>query len=384
MKKLRTRYLRGTAIALLAIVLALDAAFVLLPDRGFSPTENRNLQTLPGLSLRGVTSGRFESRFEDYVADQFPFRDGWIVLKSSVDRLMGRRESNGVFLADDGYLIQNFTYPDQAAYQANLQALRGFISRHAGMPQYALVAPTAITVLADKLPANAIVGDEGGYLNRLKADLSDLPVSFIDLRGDFMGRQEQLYYHTDHHWTTGAAHLAYLKLAEVAELSGAKTNYTPRLLSNAFQGTLTASSGFRTGSSDDLYAYLPDSPVKYVVSYVGESRKSATVYRPEMLDEKDQYTVFFGGNHPQIKIDTTVDNGRRLLVLKDSYANCFIPFLLEDYERLIVVDPRYYTGEIEVLMEAEGVNEILFLYNASTLASDTSLRNDLARPAISG
>ena len=118
--------------------------------------------------------------------------------------------------------------------------------------------------------------------------------------------------------------------------------------------------------------------MKYVVNYVGENRKSATVYRPEMLDERDQYTVFFGGNHPQIRIETTVDNGRRLMVLKDSYANCFIPFLLEDYERLIVVDPRYYTGEIEVLMEAEGVNEILFLYNANTLASDTSLSNDLA------
>ena len=378
MKKLRTRYLRGTALALLAIVLALDIAFVLLPDRDFSPTENRNLQALPALSLRGVSSGRFESRFEDYVADQFPFRDGWITLKSTVDRLLGRTDANGVFLAADGYLIQNFNAPTQPAYQATLQALRGFITRHSGMPMYAMVVPTALTVHADKLPANAVAGDEGGYLNRLKADLADLPVRFIDLRDAFADRPEQLYYHTDHHWTTAAAHLAYLRLSEAADLSGARTVYTPRLLSNAFQGTLTASSGFRTRETDDLYAYIPDSPVKYVVNYVGENRKSATVYRPEMLDERDQYTVFFGGNHPQIRIETTVDNGRRLMVLKDSYANCFIPFLLEDYERLIVVDPRYYTGEIEVLMEAEGVNEILFLYNANTLASDTSLSNDLA------
>ena len=211
MKKLRTRYLRGTALALLAIVLALDIAFVLLPDRDFSPTENRNLQALPALSLRGVSSGRFESRFEDYVADQFPFRDGWITLKSTVDRLLGRTDANGVFLAADGYLIQNFNAPTQPAYQATLQALRGFITRHSGMPMYAMVVPTALTVHADKLPANAVAGDEGGYLNRLKADLADLPVRFIDLRDAFADRPEQLYYHTDHHWTTAAAHLAYLR-----------------------------------------------------------------------------------------------------------------------------------------------------------------------------
>ena len=79
-----------------------------------------------------------------------------------------------------------------------------------------------------------------------------------------------------------------------------------------------------------------------------------------------------------MRIETTADSDRVLLVLKDSYANCFIPFLAPDYRKIVVVDPRYFTGELEVLIQAEGVNEILLLYNARTLAGDTVLAADIA------
>ena len=88
--------------------------------------------------------------------------------------------------------------------------------------------------------------------------------------------------------------------------------------------------------------------------------------------------MFLGGNFPEIRIENTLLNGRTLLVLKDSYANCLIPFLTADYQKIVVVDPRYFTGDLEVLMGAEGVNEILVLYNAETLAEDAALRADVA------
>ncbi len=381
MKKKRLTYLRGLALAALALVLAVDAAFLFTRSRGFSPTENRNLQQMPAFSLRGVTSGRFESQFDDYVSDQFPLRDTWIAVKSTVDRLLGRTESGGVFLGGDGYLIQDFTEPSEDDYQATLSALRGFLARHGDIPRYVMIAPTALTVCADKLPALADPGDEAGYLDRLARDLSDTSASMIDLRAAFAALPDgwQLYYRTDHHWTTDGAYIAYLALSDAAGLSGKNTRYRRTLLSSAFSGTLTASSGFRTGETDDLYAYLPvDSAIQCSVTYVGESQRSASVYHAENLENRDQYAVFLGGNHPQIKIETTASNSRALLVLKDSYANCFIPFLVQDYRKIVIVDPRYYTGDLEVLMEAEGINEILILYNTCTFAEDTSLRLDIA------
>ena len=381
MKKKRLLFLRGLAVLALAAVLLLDAGFVLLPDRAFSPVENRNLQQRPAVTLRGITSGRFESRFESYVNDQFPLRDRWVALKAALDRLMGRTESNGVFLARHGYLIQDFSMPAESEYAANLAALRTFSERHPELPQYLLAVPTALSVYAGELPAFAPAGDEDGYLDRLQRDLASAPLQFVDLRPDFAEAGEgPLYYRTDHHWTSDAARIAYLRLSEVAGLAGETGRFERRLLSNRFCGTLTAMSGFRTGERDDLYAYLPrEGEVRCVVQYVDEGRKSSSFYQLEYLDQRDQYAVFFGGNHPEIRIETAVDNERTLLVLKDSYANCFVPFLAQDYRRIVVVDPRYFTGDLEQLMETERISEVLFLYNAATLAADTLLRQDLVR-----
>ena len=380
MKKKRMLFLRATALAALALVLALDALFLFTGARAFSPLENRNLQQRPALTLAGVTSGRYESRFDDYVSDQFPFRDAWVALKTAIDRLGGRTESNGVYLGGDGYLIQDFTMPSEADYQANLDALAGFLQRHGDLKQYVMIAPTAVTVERDRLPALAPAGDEGGYLDRLARDLSGAPARFIDLRAALAGAraQGQVYYRTDHHWTSDGAHAAYLALSAAAGLSGETARLERRLLSGDFQGTLSASSGFLPMERDALWAYVPPEDEQFVVTYVGENRRSASLFAAAHLDTRDQYAVFLDGNHPEIRIETTAANGRALLVLKDSYANCLIPMLVGDYEKIIVVDPRYFTGRLEVLMEAEGVNEVLVLYNASTLAGDTALRGDLA------
>ena len=380
MKKKRLFFLKGSALLALALVLALDALFLFTGSRAFSPTENRNLQQRPPLSLSAFFSGRYESRFDDYVSDQFPYRDGWVALKSTLDRLGGRTESNGVFLGADGCLIQDFTPPAEADYAATLEALEAFLGRHGDIPIYVMVAPTAVTVYRDRLPALAQAGDEAGYLDRLERDLSVSAARIVDLRRAFDAARDQklLYYRTDHHWTMDGALLAYEQLAEAAGLSGSAASWEKRLLSADFRGTLSAASGFRTGERDALYAVVPpDELLQLVVTYVGENRKSASLFQSDCLDTRDQYAVFLGGNHPEIRIETTTRNGRTLLVLKDSYANCLIPLLTADYQKLVIVDPRYYTGDLEVLMAAEGVNEALLLYNATTLAADTALRADI-------
>ena len=379
MKKKRMFFLRGVAVVTAALVVLLCAAFVLTRQRSFSPTENRNLQTRPALTLSDALSGRYEDRFDDYVADQFPFRDGWIALQSALERLSGKTESGGVFLGRDGYLIQGFTAPSEDDYQATLVALRGFLGRHGDIPQYLMIAPTAVQVLADRLPALSQAGDERGYMDRLFSDLAASPVNIVDLRSDFAEAKAdtQLYYRTDHHWTTDGAYLAYRRLADAANLSGSAEGLQRRLLSGSFKGTLSALSGFRVNEQDALVAYLPSAEEQLVVTWVRENEKSASLYRAACLDTRDQYAVFLNGNHAQIRIETAVNNERTLLVLKDSYANCLIPFLTRDYRRIVVVDPRYYTGELEVLMEAEGVNEVLILYNAETFATDGALRADL-------
>ena len=83
--------------------------------------------------------------------------------------------------------------------------------------------------------------------------------------------------------------------------------------------------------------------------------------------------VFFGGNYPFLSIETEADTNRTLLVFKDSFANCLLPFLLPDFCRIDIIDPRYYAEDLNVFLEWEHYSEILFIYNAGTLAEDTNL-----------
>ena len=97
------------------------------------------------------------------------------------------------------------------------------------------------------------------------------------------------------------------------------------------------------------------------------------MYDSAKLEERDQYAVFFGGNHSLIDIRTTCAQDDRLLVIKDSYANCFIPFLTPYFREIVVVDPRYYTGDMEALIAEKKIGSVLFLYNANTFFEDRML-----------
>ena len=122
-----------------------------------------------------------------------------------------------------------------------------------------------------------------------------------------------------------------------------------------------------------IYAYLPDQATDYTVSLTAENTKSASVFDVQSLSTKSQYNVFFGGTHPEVVIDSASESKKVLMVFKDSYANCFVPFLIPDYARIFMIDPRYYTEDISETIQSNGVTDILFLYNANTAAEDHSL-----------
>ena len=158
------------------------------------------------------------------------------------------------------------------------------------------------------------------------------------------------------------------------------TSKSPKLkayaVTNAFNGTLSATSGYETGYEEPIYIYVPEKEkeaAQVVVSYVDEKKKTATLYDRSKLKEKDKYALFLGGNYSMIDIRTTADTTDRLLVIKDSYANCLIPFLTPYYREIIVLDPRYYYGDIKEVMKENKISSVLFLYNGNTFVEDNSI-----------
>ena len=364
----------GLLFFLLPVIVLVSS--IILPDTGFSEKENRILASRPALKLDQIISGGYEKQFETYENDQFPLRDMWITLKATTDRLMGKVEENGVYLGKNGYLMEAFNAPSQTQYDATVNAMTSFAQKHSDLKQYALIAPNSVNILKSKLPAFAPADDQNPWIDKLKDSLTSAGVTFIDIRDTFTDHKaEELYYHTDHHWTTLGAYYAYLQAAAVMGIDTSSDSYDKAPVSQTFKGTLSAKSGFRSGETDELDVFLPngDNTLSSVVNYVDEQKKSASFYDTSKLNTRDKYALFFGGNHAQIKISTPTESNNTLLVLKDSYANSFVPFLAQHYRKIIMIDPRYYYGDLEQLLQVENVQEVLYLYNANTFFADTSL-----------
>ena len=364
----------GLLFFLLPVIVLVSS--IILPDTGFSEKENRVLASRPALKLDQIISGGYEKQFETYENDQFPLRDMWITLKATTDRLMGKVEENGVYLGKNGYLMEAFNAPSQTQYDATVNAMTSFAQEHSDLKQYALIAPNSVNILKSNLPAFAPADDQNPWIDKLKDSLTSAGVTFIDIRDTFTDHKaEDLYYHTDHHWTTLGAYYAYLQAAAAMGIDTSSDSYDKAPVSQTFKGTLSAKSGFRSGETDEIDVFLPngDNALSSVVNYVDEQKKSASFYDTSKLNTRDKYALFFGGNHAQIKISTPTENNNTLLVLKDSYANSFIPFLAQHYRKIIMIDPRYYYGDLEQLLQVENVQEVLYLYNANTFFADTSL-----------
>lgn len=367
-KRMQGTYLGYLLVGTLVLCLVLG---LLLKDRDYSENENRKLAQFPAFSLSALTDGSWFSGLGDYMADQFPGRDGWISLNLSFQRLLGQKESGGVYLCKDDYLMQIPSVPNEAALERNLQAINRFATRHTGLNMVMTVVPNAVTVLADKLPANAPVRNQADDLQGIRQSLTG--VEFVDVTGALTAHAEQqLFYRTDHHWTSLGAFYGFRALApslgiEAPELDG----YKVYPVSTTFEGTLSSKSGSHS-VTDQVDIYVPDTDISYYVTYPGES-PICSMYKREALEQKDHYTVFFGGNYARVDITTTADTGRSLLIFKDSYANCLVQFLYPYFDHITMIDPRYYYDDVETVLNAQAITDVLYLYNADTFLTDTSL-----------
>lgn len=341
-------------IAIAAILLTLSVgSFFLTPDREFSENENRFLQLTPELTGSSVLSGDFMEDMEDYTSDQILLRDVWTAARSLLQRAEGREEISGTYLGLDGYYLTKTTDDTflWESLETNAGYVRDFFGHVAaqGTPCTALIVPSPGAILGDKLPENAPYYD----VERAYALLGDaLGDTLLDCR-ETLSAVEEPYYHTDHHWTTMGALAAYRLWAEAT--GHEVREFTLQRATDSFRGTLFS----KVLLPDSVYDTVYYDPTADVVSMDCDGVVSGSLYELSALEQKDKYELFLGGNHGKVTITTGVENGKHLLLLKDSFANCFVPFLTEDYETITMLDLRYYRGS--VLDLAAESTEVLLL-----------------------
>ena len=360
------------ALIFLAFIGAFFILNLVLPDRQFSEQENRYLQMRPEFSFKSLFSGDYTSKFETYTTDQFTFRDEWITLKAASELALGKQENNDVHLCENGTLIEGFKRPENSVLDSNMSALNSLVGNTDAKVYFALI-PDKSDLYASLLPKNAPNDSEKevidycyGQSNATNVDMYSALSAHTD---------EYIFYRTDHHWTSLGAYYGLSALAESMGLPcPALDSYTDRhVVSEEFYGTTWSSSGFSWVDPDTMEIFVNAPEGLKVTRYPQGSPVEGKLYDFSFLEKKDKYSMFMGGNCPMHVIETGNEDKPSLLILRDSYTDSLIPFLLDDFSEIHVLDLRYYRASLKAYIEQNDFDNVLVCYSVSNFCSDSNI-----------
>lgn len=375
-------------IVFLLLVFGFSLVNAFWPVRESSELENRKLEQFPKVTLAGLLDGSWGEKFGTYMQDQFLLRDRWIDAESFLNAAVFQKTEEGdILYGSDGWMFTKLfglTSATQKQLEKNTAAVAQFGAEHPGQVTF-LLAPSASVIYADELPAAAPMIDENALLDEIFAQVS-ASASVLDLRQSFAAAKDetQLFYKTDHHWTTQGAYLAYQQFCAQQGLTPFELSAHEAVQVPDFYGTHYSSTRRWNAAAETLTYYpLPNLMTVYQAS--GETEfttlKTGSLVNTDKLATRDKYAAFLDGNNGYSVIEG--DGEGSILVIKDSYANSFVPFLTANYAKIGVIDFRNYKYGPAALMETEGYDQVLVLYNFQTFIADRDLIN-LIRPSTAG
>lgn len=371
------RHPRAVVLLFIGIIVVMQAAFWLLPRRSFSENEKRVLSEAPQIDAAGIADGSVFRSIESYLSDHFPGRELWVGANAYLENVEGRGATEDIVRGTDGWLFTAPVSDDRETLWDNMQAITTFAEKRS-VPVSMMAVPSAGAVVSDKLPALHMPYPDADLLEEARR-IAGNTLHWVDLYTDFCSAEqpERLYYRTDHHWTSEGAYRAYcLLMEELGQSSVPRDDFTVEQISG-FYGTSYSKSGLWLTEPDTLELWT-DPAMQAVTTVYDANRDSVTqegVFFREYLKAADKYPVFLSGNHARVHIETNADSGKRLLVIKDSYAHALAPFLAEEYSTIDLIDLRYFKQQtISSWLEENPADEILLVYGLSSLAEDKNLQ----------
>lgn len=417
-EKTKKRYINASIFSFTAMIIAFlifGMCSFLLPRQTYSEFEKRELEKTPTFSVKSLFNGTFTQELDSYFADHFAFRDNFVILASKLKEMRG-------FRFDDIKIHGNTTNPAVENEQSNIVVPENsapIVQETLPLPVPEQDDPNEVgekygTVFVYKGKAMSVFGgsEQAGtnyasVLNEYQKALGDsiqiynlliptaiefyLPPKYKSVSNsqkesiDFIYSKlnpaiktvdaystlqkhtdKYIYFNTDHHWTGLGAYYAYTAFAKIA-------GFEPASLSS-----------FKTGRLDDflgtLYGQTQDQKLKDYQDYVEyykmpdkqnivrfDKNKPFTPLPTTLLGEYakgvNSYSVFLHGDHPLMRIDTQNKNGKKILMVKESYGNAFAPFLTQNYEQVYIVDQRYFQLGLVDFIKENGIQEVLFINN---------------------
>lgn len=342
------------------------------PDAKTSEIENRSLAQKPSFSLAEFVNNKWTANYNKYIQDQLLFRNDLVTIYSVLETAQGKLENNGVWYAKDDYQIVENSFLSKSQEQRlpiNTTAVVELSERHPGQVSV-LIVPSPANILSDKLRFNPPQIDENALIDNIFSQVSAAGATVIDVRPNFVeNKDDYLYYRTDHHWTTtGGAWLAYQTFCDIRGLSPSMPN-AEKIEVQDFYGTNYAKTKYFATVPDTLTYYdIKNNLTVYQQLADGTyEAEDGSIMQAERFNEYDKYSAFLRGNNGYSVLN---GNGKgSILVIKDSYGNSFIPYLIENYATIGIIDLRAWLS-VDSTFEEGNYDEILVLYSFEPFSQD--------------
>lgn len=359
------------SILVLTIILFITIIDLSNKDKNFSNFENRSLAQRPVFYFDDFLKGRFSKDYERYINDQFVFRDTWIDLKSRSEYLLGKIENNNIIYGKDNFLFEKYEKVDEENLAKNIDSVLGFIKKIPNNNVNFMIIPSSYTIYKDYLPYGINLVDQEFYINDIYNYLNNYnnikTISLIDMFNE--NKDKYIYYKTDHHWTSFGSYLAYSEFVKNNNLSLVDINNLNKHEVNNFYGTyFSKSKNFNAESDLITYYDVPNLSVSIdgvPVDNINDNSKWSS---------SDKYSAFLRGNNGLTIIQNNdISNNNKILVLKDSFGNSFIQYLVNNYKEVYVVDLRGFIGSFNEFFKSNNFDDVLIMYNFINLADDVNI-----------
>lgn len=362
-------------IILLIFLFGFTVLDVVLPDKKYSDLENRTLAQRPKLTMENLFNNEFSRKYEEYIDDQMLGRDVWIDVKSRAEFALGKIENNGIVYGQDGYMFEKYQTTNEMRLNKNVAYIKQFIEA-CDDPVTFMIVPSSYMQNEDKLPYGLANLNQYQYINRIYDQLGKV-MNRQGVKTKCLSLEEQhlKYYKTDHHWTTLGAYKAYEVLMQQMNLPAAGVDDLAPLerIEGEFYGTYFNKTKAFNAQPDEIVYY--DLPVKKMMI---NGKEAEGLYDFDKLNTRDKYGMFLHGNNGITEIESAklladAGKGKRILLIKDSFGNCFAPFLTFNFEQVSVVDLRSIGTKLSQYLEENEFDEVVILYNFMNLAQDANI-----------
>lgn len=412
-------YLSLKVIIFSLFLISMTVIALIMPLRPTkSSIEKRTLAKFPKVSLKTVVNGKYFSDVTTWYADTFPMREslmndnakfkeaygiqttqmiGQVTPQTKTketapkttptkkgdkaDKIKNVDEKlDNVFISGNrAYSVYGF---NQAAVDKYTATINRFADKVPNSKVYDVVVPTSSGIyLSDKTTKELGGTNQKKAINYIYKHLNK-KVNKVDAFSEIDNHsKEYLYFRTDHHWTARGAYYAYSQYMKKAGMKPSKlSDYKHR----AFKGFLGTSYAYSNQSSalgntpDTVHTYQPKATntMKYTDRLNQPNQTGKIIADASKYDEASKYMTFIAGDEPYEEIhNPTVKNGSSVVVVKESFGNAFVPFLVNNYENVYVVDYRYYDDQLAKLVNEKHIQNVVFLNNISAASTDTLIDN---------